>query len=329
MKDLDRDARATVRRLWADVSYLASPELDGRAPGTEGHELAAVHIEAQMEELRLGPLFPGGYGQAVPNRDGYAGLNLCGMLPGRTDRKLLIGAHYDTHPDSGPGADDNAAAVAIALEVARRLSPWNGDASIVFAFFDQEEPPHFHEESMGSLFYAEHPPHELATLECTIIMDLCGHDLPSITCPAGLIVMGAEQHQALVEVVDSADREDLPLIAIPHELEPDFSDHYAFRRRGVPFLFLTCGRWQHYHKPSDGLENLNMDKMGGIAASVERMVRALDAEPPGRLRAQSPAFGFVPTAARGYERITGRHAPADPAEMYARAMEWAESTGLR
>ena len=33
----------------------------------------------------------------------------------------LVGAHYDTVPDT-PGADDNASAVAVMLELAQRLS---------------------------------------------------------------------------------------------------------------------------------------------------------------------------------------------------------------
>ena len=318
----------TVFRLSKDVKVLADEELGGRVPGTRGHEIAAEYIEARMREVCLEPLFGDSYGQPVPNLDMAPGINLCGVLPGRSGRKILIGAHYD-HIQGIPGADDNAAAVAIALEAARSLHPWRGDAHLVFAFFDQEEPPYYCTPQMGSLVFAEHPPFELSTLECAVVMDLCGHDLPSEICPEGLIVMGAELRRGLLDTVLAADRPDLPLIPVPHALEPDQSDHLAFRERGVPFLFLSCGRWEHYHAPTDTVDRLNLGKMGHIAGSLVRMVRHLDGLPPGQLRTDEPTDEFFGAAARGFERLTGEAAPEDPAEMFAWALEWAERVGLR
>jgi hypothetical protein len=31
------------------------------------------------------------------------------------------------------------------------------------------------------------------------------------------------------------------------------SDHGIFRENGVPYLFLSCGRWPHYHRDTDTL----------------------------------------------------------------------------
>ena len=55
---------------------------------------------------------------------------------------VLLGAHYDTC-DSLPGADDNAAAVAVLLEVAAQMADETLERSVILAFFDAEEPPHF------------------------------------------------------------------------------------------------------------------------------------------------------------------------------------------
>ncbi|HIO02789.1 MAG TPA: M28 family peptidase, partial [Alphaproteobacteria bacterium] len=52
------------------------------------------------------------------------------------------GAHYDTC-DSLPGADDNAAAVPVLLEVAAQMADETLERSVILAFFDAEEPPHF------------------------------------------------------------------------------------------------------------------------------------------------------------------------------------------
>ena len=42
------------------------------------------------------------------------------------------------------------------------------------------------------------------------------------------------------------------------------SDHGVFRRNNVPYLFFSCGRWEHYHRVSDTPEKLNYDKMARI-----------------------------------------------------------------
>ena len=55
---------------------------------------------------------------------------------------VLLGAHYDTC-DSLPGADDNTAAVPVLLEVAAQMADETLERSVILAFFDAEEPPHF------------------------------------------------------------------------------------------------------------------------------------------------------------------------------------------
>ena len=55
---------------------------------------------------------------------------------------VLLGAHYDTC-DSLPGADDNAAAVPVLLEVAAQMADETLERSVILAFFDAEKPPHF------------------------------------------------------------------------------------------------------------------------------------------------------------------------------------------
>lgn len=73
--------------------------------------------------------------------NGYEnGTNIIGILPGigpRSNRKVIISAHYDS--EENPGADDDGSGVAGVLEAARVLSKHQFDATLVFAAFDQEE----------------------------------------------------------------------------------------------------------------------------------------------------------------------------------------------
>jgi hypothetical protein len=50
-------------RLYEDINYLASDDLQGRQPGTEGIELAAAYIAEQFESMDLQPLLEEGYYQ--------------------------------------------------------------------------------------------------------------------------------------------------------------------------------------------------------------------------------------------------------------------------
>src|SRR5437899_1191398 len=67
---------------------------------------------------------------------------------------VVLGAHYDTVP-STPGADDNASAVAVLLEVARLMRAWQPRRTVRFVAFPCEEMPHFHTHEMGSQVYAK------------------------------------------------------------------------------------------------------------------------------------------------------------------------------
>ena len=63
------------------------------------------------------------------------------------------GAHYDT-VHCTPGADDNASAVAVLLEVARLLRDHQGKRTARYVAFACEEPPYFHCDAMGSQYHA-------------------------------------------------------------------------------------------------------------------------------------------------------------------------------
>ena len=55
------------------------------------------------------------------------------------------------------------------------------------------------------------------------------------------------------------------MLATLNEYVGDMSDHGVFRRNGIPYLFLSCGRWEHYHRTTDTPEKLNYEKMALIA----------------------------------------------------------------
>ncbi len=219
-------------------------------------------------------------------------VNLVGVIPGR-DRSLppmLIGAHYDSVIPS-PCADDNGAAVAICFavaEAASRARRWERD--LIIAIFDAEEPPFFHSPAMGSIRFYEDQLDDRG-VHFALIQDLVGHDV-SIPLPGmggrdlsipgicdALFVTGVESCPELSGVMGKAGIPGrLKVVATLNQYVGDMSDHGIFRRNDVPYLFLSCGRWAHYHQPTDTPDRLNYRKMARIADLAWRIIGQVDTE---------------------------------------------------
>ena len=261
-------------RLQDVVTAIALEE--GRMVGTSGHACVREYLLDRIAQLGPQPYGKLGF-HATYQAEGMEGHNLFGVVPGR-DRllpPLLLGAHYDS-VISSPCADDNAAAVAIALAVARAVPARQLQRDLLFAFFDAEEPPWFLSDAMGSIrFYEDQM--DPRGVHCAVVLDLVGHDVEVGVPGLGtsrterlkglLFITGAESHPSLTNVVRAAPRiPELPLVAISNHYVDDMSDHGVFRRNDVPYLFFSCGRWEHYHQPSDTPDRLNYEKMEHVAS---------------------------------------------------------------
>ena len=101
-----------------------------------------------------------------------------------------------------------------------------------------------------------------------------------------LFALGAERSEGTSARVDRLSRSEPGVVVRRADAEviPPLSDHWAFWQRRIPFLFLTAGRWQHYHQPTDTPDKLDWDKMAATARWLERMVRESCAGPSGPVR---------------------------------------------
>jgi len=274
--------------LRADVAALATPE--GRRVGSAGHDRARDFLCKRLSSLGL-EHYHAAASYSLPYRTGgQAFFNVVGVVPGadRQARPVLLGAHYDSVLDA-PCADDNAAAVAITLAVAERLRHHAQQPArdVLVTFFDAEEPPYFLSPAMGSIRFGRDQM-DARGVGCALIQDLTGHDvrlpLPLAGGTAALpeikdlvFMTGAESHPQLASLVgaalagtsgsdDNHDYHHLPLVAARNAHVGDMSDHHIFRTLGLPYLFFSCGRWEHYHQRSDTPEKLNYEKMARLAA---------------------------------------------------------------
>ncbi len=255
----------SIEQIRRDVEALALPH--GRSVGSEGHAAARQYLITRIENLGMD--FYAGAGFEWPYQEsGQPFTNILARVPGGVDGQppLLLAAHYDTCGPF-PGADDNAAALAILLAAGEQLRGHALTRPVVLAFFDAEEPPYYLTPSMGSIhFYQEQ---RLEAIHGAIVLDLCGHDLAITDMEDLLFITGMESDPALEHAVRACEPgEELRIIPTLNRYVGDLSDHHVFRIHQQPYLFLSCGRWEHYHQPSDTPEKLNYGKTAAIAGLV-------------------------------------------------------------
>ena len=217
------------------------------------------------------------------------------------EQRVIVLAHYDTVSVT-PGADDNASGVAVLLELAAILKPFQFERSVQFIGVSLEENAREDDAgsgTRGSRALAAHARENNWEIEGVIVLESVAYAGDSVvqTAPAGMpvkvpevgnfiAVVGNEDSTRLVEGFAQAVeryRISLPFLsmAVPGrgELLPDTrrSDHAPFWDNGFKAVMITDTtnfRSPHYHKPSDTLETLNL----AFAAEVCRATGGLIVE---------------------------------------------------
>ena len=274
---IDRKPTNSEVHMKSVVEFLCSDTCLPRIPGTPGGAAAHDFLVGQLTALGLEPAGEARFDQPIPPINGT---NLLARIPGRRDGVVLLAAHYDACGTDNPGADDNAAAVAVVLSVAEQLAKQELDRSVVIALFDAEEPPYFLSPAMGSQWFVDHPTVPIDSIDTMICLDLVGHALGPNGMPApvrdSVFVLGAEKSTGTAALLDG-----LPPVAgiaprrIDNYIIDSMSDYDAFMNAGVPFLFYTMGRSEHYHAPTDTPDRLDYDKMAAFATHLTDLVIAL------------------------------------------------------
>lgn len=260
-----------LNQLITDVETLAAPGT--RQVGTRGHQMAIDYLIIRMDEVGLLPYSGDNYElpYTVESTD-YT--NLAGILPG-SDRQLspmLLVAHYDTCGNQ-PGADDNAAAIAIWLALIQTIKSSQRD--LIFLFPDAEEPPRFLSEHMGSTNFYNKQLHD--SIHAGLVLDLMGHDVPMEGMENLIFTFGAESHPILAESLRKIEPpKEIRNVATLNRYVGDLSDHHILRKSGEPYLFFTCGRWEHYHQETDKPEFLNYAKMESTAHFLIDLISQID-----------------------------------------------------
>lgn len=280
--------------LKTDVTFLAADDLGGRAIGTDGEQKAAEYLAKEFEKAGLEPKGTEGFFQpftvskptnpheeAVIGTDGagVTGRNVVAFLDKKSEKTIVIGAHFDHLGMGGQGslhrgdsaihngADDNASGTAALLALAKILKHEDLKSNVLFIAFSGEE-----NGLWGSNYFVKNPTVDLKTVNYMINMDMVGR----LKEDKSLAINGVGTSPSFLPVFDAINVDSLKLVTSESGTGP--SDHTSFYLQDLPVLHFFTGQHEDYHKPSDDSDLINYEGLVQVVRYISRVVLALNPE---------------------------------------------------
>jgi len=289
----------TEKRLKEHVETIASSIGPRSIYKPESLQKAALYIENNLKEMGYDPM---SQSYTVWTKEVR---NIIVYLNGAPDRPYyLLGAHYDSVSHT-PGADDNASAVAVLLEVARLVAEKKSTIkqALCFVFFTLEEPPTFGTSLMGSRVFVSKAKTEAHSIKGALILEMVGYYCsepgsqkypPFLRSLMGypkvgdfIGVIGDAKSKGLVKKIMEAFKKNpsLPSYSLVVPLRgyllpaSRLSDNASFWDRGIPAVMITDTAYYrnpNYHSASDTPETLDYSMMAQLVKSIMLFLEAVE-----------------------------------------------------
>jgi len=203
------------------------------------------------------------------------------MIPGTRvgDRYIVVTAHYDhvgvRDGQIYNGADDNASGVATMLALAADLKRQAPEHSVLIVALDGEE-----HGLLGARHFVEAPPMPLESIAMNLNFDMTAR----AETDGKLWVTGTYQHPTFRPILEGIPANGAVALAFGKDTPQDTgadnwveaSDHAAFHRAQVPFLYLGVNYHADYHRPSDDFEKITPSVFISATELSIASFRALD-----------------------------------------------------
>ena len=279
-----KTAAGRKARLLADLAAIARERDPDAAPA--GHAFVADHIDRQFRALGAAGVHTFEYRRRTHR-------NLVLDLPGRNDDGfVLVGAHYDGVPGS-PGADDNASAIAVLLEMARAFAADPPRCRLRLLAFDLEE-----RDLVGSRAYAAALHQRREPLALMIALEMLGYAdrrPGSQRYPPGLCYLYPDRGDFIGLIGNLRAMPQLrraarivrrsvacEWLAVPWRgrvlSDTRRSDHAPFWDLGYPAFMVTDTadmRNPNYHTAGDRIETLDLDFLAAVCTGLIDGLRVL------------------------------------------------------
>ncbi|MEE8107083.1 MAG: M28 family peptidase [Planctomycetota bacterium] len=259
----------SIDTLKSDVATLCSKEFAGRS--LDGARKAEAFLVERFKKLGLDTSVQDVPGFGRLECHNVIGIRRVGKEP--TKEHIIVSAHYDhlgmANGQMYPGASDNAASVAVMLEIARLLKPIQRD--VLFIGFDLEE-----DGFLGSGGYVKKPVRPLEECAAFLTMDILGRELADAT-EGALFATGLERSDTMFDAIAGVKPpEGLHLGYVGVDAIGARSDYVPFIPKKVPFVFFSTGEFPDYHRPTDTADRILYDKLRKEATLILGATRAMD-----------------------------------------------------
>jgi Zn-dependent M28 family amino/carboxypeptidase len=273
---------AMSQPLYDDLQALTSVSHAGREAGSEIPNKSAQYLFERFRQLGLESEF-----QSFNFKSGFftqsKGHNVIARLPcnmmscGKT---MVITAHYDHLGSNGrkiyAGANDNASGTAALVAIATRLKNIRRQHDVVFVATDAEE---------KGLLGAKHYTSLISdSTQYALNINL---DMLAINSKNTLYVMHSKTAEPYTQQLGKLDSKSfkLKLVGSPRRMQRllkddridwlKASDHYAFYRAGIPYLYFGMGEDKNHHSVKDTLEAMDFYKYQQVVMFISDFMVSL------------------------------------------------------
>jgi Zn-dependent M28 family amino/carboxypeptidase len=272
-----------------DLATLSSAQMLGRKTGSSGSFKAKSFLQTRFKKIGLThfPEYPE-YTQKFPlprlSPDSL-GVNIVGWLKGTqfANQFIVVTAHYDHLGTKGRhvfyGADDNASGVAALLAVAAKASEHGLSHSVIFLATDAEE-----QGLYGAKAFTNNLPVSKSAIQLNINLDMLSEGGRSNRLYASFTRGDGQLAELVKNVADiaglcfiSGHRKSQGFSRFNHRINwHKSSDHAAFAKIDVPYLFIGGGVHKRYHTTKDTFENINQKFYISAAETAWLVLQAAD-----------------------------------------------------
>lgn len=272
-------------QLLLDLKTLSADDMQGRKPGTPGNLKARAYILDRFKQSGIAPI---GDSYLRPFtfsfRGSFAaleGVNVVGYIKGRVrpDRFQVVTAHYDhvgvINGQVFNGADDNASGTAALFAVGKYFQEHPPDNSILIVAFDAEE-----SGINGGRDFVRNPPVSGSAMVMNVNLDMICRDKSSV-----LFAVGTYHYPFLRPYLEKLMPRPALKFLLGHD-QPDQqsadddwtddSDHIAFHRAGIPFIYFGTEDYDYHHKANDDYENIMPAFYVGAVETIIDAIREFD-----------------------------------------------------
>ena len=278
--------------LLSHAQILSSELYQGRKSGTKENYQSAIYIKQQLIQAGIKPLpLFDDYFQPFTyfrNFSTNSGQNVVGFKPGSKylDKYIVISAHFDHIGTKGSkvfnGADDNASGVAASLAIANALNKYDHQYSIVFLFSDAEEV-----NLNGSKEFLKVNDDFTDNIVLNINLDMIAGDEKSSSLRfLSYRIKNIVSQEELSRLYQMQKSYAFPIkkgfhqrhygAFTPRLMWQLASDHGAFYRKRIPFVYYGVGLHQNYHKTTDTYDNLNKENLWHASNAIFDQLLYLD-----------------------------------------------------